>query len=123
MEFEPESHTIFSEEATDFVRVHRVIVIHGLYTTSETLRISTTDVGDFPNGKSPIYGFYLFSIPDDRRTIGLVEVSEHFRPDTRRRYTDGYGNSDIVVDISLEYFRKYLIILRHPTHIRERFIN
>jgi hypothetical protein len=102
MELEPEGHTIFPEEATDFVRVHRVVVIHRLYTTSETLRISTTDVGDFTNRKNPIDGFYLFSIPDDGRVIGFVEVSEHLRPDTCRRNPDGYGYTDIVVDISLE---------------------
>jgi hypothetical protein len=123
MELEPEGNSTFPEEATDFVRIHRVVVIDGLYTTSETLCISTTDVRDFPNRKSPIYGFYLFAIPYNRRTIGLVEVSEHLRPDTRRRYTDGYWHSDIVVDISLEVFGEYFIVIRHPIHTREGLID
>ena len=52
-----------------------------------------------------------------------MEVAEHLRADTSRRYPDRYGDPDISVDIRLETFGECLILTCHPGHFRESLID
>lgn len=123
MEFEPEDDTIASEELRDISRIERVVVVYRAYTRTEPLSTATSDEGDLTDGEILPYCFYILSVELYSRPIGLMEVAEHLRADTSRRYPDRYGDPDISINISLETFGECLILTCHPGHFRESLID
>ena len=123
MEFTPEDDPTLSEESRYMSRIERVVVIDGSDPGSESLCIPTSDEGDLTEGETLVDLLDLFPIPDDRRPIRLMQISEHLRSDTSRRYPDRDRDTDISVYIRLECLCESDVFICHTSHLCECLID
>lgn len=123
MELEPENTPISSEEFTHSHSFHFVEIIDGLYSWSESRTVSFCDIWDLCYGKGLEYLFNLRCIEFYEGSERFSQISEHLCSDTSIRNTDRNRYPYISVDLILDRFCEFLIVLCHSRDLNKKFIN
>lgn len=123
MQFEPEDHSITTENLRNSSSLHRIEVIHCFHRRPESLTITTSDIWDLRDCESPKESLDTLHIEVDIRAVWFIYISEHLGSYASIGYPDRYWYPDIVIYLFFESLSKIIISSRDIREFSKELID
>ena len=123
MQFEPEDHSITTENLRDSSSLHSIEIIYRLHCRAKSLTIASSDIWDLRDCESPKESLDTLHIEVDIRAIWLIQISEHLGSYASIGYPDRYWYPDIVIYLFFQGLSEVIISSRDIREFCEEFID